>query len=285
MHAHEHVLGAVDVAAHEREVRSPGELLAVCDRDELAVVRRQPHVRRPLDQLLRAPAVLDEVGDGDHLQPVSLAVGDQILDAGHRPVVVHHLAHDAGGRETREPREVDGGLRLAGALEHAAVACAQRKDVTGLHEIGRLRVGMDRHLDRSRPVVRGDARRHSLARLDRDGERGSERRFVVLGHLVQAEHVAALAGEAEADEAARVHRHEVDRVRRRELRRDDEVTLVLAVRIVDDDDEPAGADVLDRLVDGGERRRRRGGSHCEDGIRLAISRSTYLPSTSTSRLS
>ena len=36
---------------------------------------------------------------------------------------------------------------------------------------------------------------------------------------------------------------------RRELGGDDEVALVLAVGIVDDDDHPAGADVLDRLLD------------------------------------
>jgi hypothetical protein len=35
-----------------------------------------------------------------------------------------------------------------------------------------------------------------------------------------------------------VGRHEVDRVRRHELRRDREVALVLAVLVVDDDDEP-----------------------------------------------
>jgi hypothetical protein len=60
----------------------------------------------------------------------------------------------------------------------------------------------------------GDA----LARLDRDGERGLERRLVVLGHLAQAELVAALLGERQADQPARVGGHEVDRLGRRELR-------------------------------------------------------------------
>ena len=64
--------------------------------------------------------VLDQVGDGDHLQPVPLAVRDEVGHAGHRAVVVHDLADDAGRVEAGEPREVDGGLGLAGALEHAA---------------------------------------------------------------------------------------------------------------------------------------------------------------------
>ena len=116
-----------------------------------------------------------------------------------------------------------------------------------------VEVGVDRDLDRAGAVVRRDAGRHALARLDGDGERGAERRLVLVGHLPQAELVAALLGEAEADEAARVRGHEVDRLGRRELRRDREVALVLAVLVVDDDDEAAGADVLDRLLDRRER--------------------------------
>jgi hypothetical protein len=49
-----------------------------------------------------------------------------------------------------------------------------------------------------------------------------------------------------------VGRHEVDRLWRRELGRDREIALVLAVGCVDDDDELALADVLERGLDGGE---------------------------------
>ena len=56
-------------------------------------------------------------------------------------------------------------------------------------------------------------------------------------------------------EPARVGRHEVDRLGRRELRGDHQVALVLAVRVVDDDDHAALADLLDRLFDRRERGR------------------------------
>ena len=108
---------------------------------ELAEVGRQPHGGAALDELLVAAAVLDEVGDGDHLQAVPLAVRDEIGDAGHRPVVVHDLADDAGGREAGEAREVDGRLGLADPLEHAARLRAQREHVAGLHEVVRRRAG------------------------------------------------------------------------------------------------------------------------------------------------
>ena len=101
MDAHEHVLGAVDLAVDERDVDLAGQLLAERDRRELAVGRRQPHGGHPLDELLVPAAVLDQVGDGDQLQPVLAAEGDQVGHARHRPVLLHHLADDAGRDQAR----------------------------------------------------------------------------------------------------------------------------------------------------------------------------------------
>ncbi len=181
-----------------------------------------------------------------------LAVPDQVGDAGHRAVLVHDLADDAGGGEPGEPREVDGGLGLSRALQDAARARAEREDVAGLDEVVRRRGRVDRDLDRVGPVVGRDPGRDALARLDRDGERGAERRLVLVGHLAQAELLAPLGREAEADQPPPVGRHEVDRLGRDELRGDREVALVLAILVVDDDHEPARADLLDRLLDGRE---------------------------------
>ena len=70
----------------------------------------------------------------------------------------------------------------------------------------------------------------------------------------KAELLDALAGQRQADQAAAVARHEVDRLRRRHLRRDDQVALVLAILVVDQDDHAAVADVLDDLLDRRQRR-------------------------------
>ena len=114
--------------------------------------------------------------------------------------------------------------------------------------------GIDRDLDRVRAVVRGDAGGDAVARLDRDGEGGAVGLLVVLGHRAQPELVAALARQAEADQPAPVRGHEVDGLGRAALGGDREVALVLAVLVVDDDHEAPGADVVQRPLDGGERR-------------------------------
>ena len=54
--------------------------------------------------------------------------------------------------------------------------------------------------------------------------------------------------------AAAVLGHEIDGIRRRHLRRDDEVALVLALLGVDEDEHAPVARVLDNLLDGRERR-------------------------------
>src|SRR4029434_3715759 len=120
---------------------------------------------------------------------------------------------------------------------------------------------------------RGDPGGDSLARLDGDRERRLERRLVLRGHEVEPELVAAVAREREADQAAPVSRHEVDRLGRDELGGHREVALARAVRRIADDAHLALADVLDGLLDRAERRVRH---------RL-LSFSTYLARTSTSR--
>src|SRR5207249_2354388 len=84
------------------------------------------------------------------------------------------------------------------------------------------------------------------------------------------------SGARHAHDAPAVRDHEVDRVRGHGVRGHHEVTLVLAVGVVDHDDDPARGDVLDGVVDGVEH------GPVDIGHRCATKRSTYFASTSTS---
>ena len=55
--------------------------------------------------------------------------------ARHGAVIVHDLADDAGGIETGEPGEVDGGFGVTGAHQHAAFARDQREDMARRHDV------------------------------------------------------------------------------------------------------------------------------------------------------
>ncbi len=78
-------------------------------------------------------------------------------------------------------------------------------------------------------------------------------------HQAQAQLLDAGAGEREADQAARMAGHEVDRLGGGELGGDDEIALVLAVLVIDQDEHPPGPRLLDELLDGGEGGMQRGG--------------------------
>ena len=106
---------------------------------------------------------------------------------------------------------------------------------------------------------------------------GLERRLVLGRHQVEAELVAALRRERQADQPAPLLGHEVDRLGRDELRGHREVALVLAVLVVADDDHAARRGCPrspPRSVANGRAR----------SVSRATSFSTYFASTSTSRL-
>ncbi len=76
---------------------------------------------------------------------------------------------------------------------------------------------------------------------------------VVLDLRPQAEPIADLARERHADQAARLARHEIDRLGRDVLGQHREVALVLARGVVDEDDHLPLAEVGEDLGDGGDR--------------------------------
>ena len=104
---------------------------------------------------------------------------------------------------------------------------------------------IDRDGDRSRAIGRADSGRDPLARLDRYGEGGLVPAAVVVDHRLKPERVGAVLGQSEADQPAPVPGHEVDRIRSRHLRGDDEVALILAVVVVDEDEHAAVARFVD----------------------------------------
>src|SRR3546814_6173110 len=81
--------------------------------------------------------------------------------------------------------------------------------------------------------------------------------------VCSADLVDARLGQRQADEAAAMRRHEVDRVRRRHLRGNDEVALILAVLVVDEDEHAPVARLGDNLF-GARHRRQRSEAHTSE---------------------
>ena len=93
-------------------------------------------------------AIVGDLLDGDHGDPVLLREQLEVREPSRRAVVVQHLADHRDRREPREARQVDRRLGVATAIEHAAVARAQREDVAGTDEVLRPRRRVEHPADR-----------------------------------------------------------------------------------------------------------------------------------------
>ena len=107
------------------------------------------------------------------LSLMTLGEGDEVGQTRHGAVVVHDLADHAGGREAGEPGDVHGGLGVAGAHQHAAIARHQREHMARRDDVAGVLGRVDGDGDGAGAVMRRDAGRDALARLDRHGEGGA----------------------------------------------------------------------------------------------------------------
>ena len=138
---------------------------------------------------------------------------------------------------------------MAGANEDAAFASDERKNVPRRDDIGGTFCRVDRGRNRSRPVERRNAGRNALARLDRLREGGTIAGSIRTHHEFETKVMGARLRQRQADETAAMLGHEVDGVGCRHLRRNDEVTLVLAIFRVDENDHTAILHLFDDLFD------------------------------------
>ena len=177
---------------------------------------------------------------------------DEIGKPRHGAVGVHDLAQHGRRSEPGERREVAACFGVPGAREHAARLRDERKHVSRLHDVGRLRVGRRRHADRVRAILGRNAGGHALRRFDRDREVRAVDRAVLRHHRREIEALGVRRSDRHADEPAAVGRQEIDLLGRHEIRGEDEIALVLAILLVDEHGHPPGLEVGDEIGNGGK---------------------------------
>ena len=192
-------------------------------------------------------------------RPVLVGEDPQLVGLGHRAFVLlaDDLADRARGLQPRHPGQVDGGLGVAGPAQHATVLGAQRNHVTGAGEIVGDAGGIGQQSHGGGPVGRGNARPHTPSRVDGDGVGGAVLVLVDRVHRQQAQPVADRAVQRHTQISRGVANHEGHHLRRRLFGGEDQIALVLALLVVDDDDGLARRDVGNRPLDGVQPRHRR----------------------------
>ena len=175
--------------------------------------------------------------------------GGDLRPAHHGAVVVHQLGQHADRRQPGEPAEIDAGLGMAGAHQHAALARDQRKHVAGPHEIGGAAVVVGERAHGVAALLGRNAGGEPVPHVDRDGEGGAERGVVLRHHRIEMQAPRLFGAERRADDARGIADDERHLLRRAERGRDEQIALVLAVVVVGDDDDLAFGEGLDRRFD------------------------------------
>jgi len=254
----------INLAEHQGDVLVGIDIVAISDHLPHAELGREPRFRDAVNEPLRLEPVGNQLSHRNERQPVKLRELLELRAAGCRAVVIEHFANYAGRIKTSETRKIYSGLGVPDALKHSAVPRAERRDMTGTPKVGGDCRGIYCNLNRSRAVLRADARSHAESRGSVDAH--GEGRTLLLGIFVallrKLKLVSTLTGEGQADPAPGLFYHEVDELGRNELSRANEVALVLAVLIVCHEDKLSRLDVGDRLLDGSE-------SHCHASSPLA----------------
>ena len=164
--------------------------------------------------------------------------------------------------------QVDGGLGVTGPLEHAALAGHQRVDVAGAGQVAGAGGRVAQRLDRGAAVVGRDAGGGAVAVVDGDEERRALALGVLHDHRRQVELGRPLGGDRRAEVARGVVEEERHLLGGGELGRHDEVALVLAVLVVDHDEDLAAGERRDGVLDPSE-------GHVRHPSRRAAARRTW----------
>ena len=197
-------------------------------------------------------AIGDQIADRADLHVVLFGKLDQIRQAGHGAIGPHDLADHARGVQPGQPRNIDRRLGMARAHQNAACPCPQGKDMAGGGQRGHRVLFVDRGGHGQRPVSGRNAGADTFTRLNRDGERRFMTRGIVDRHHRQAKTIHPFGRHRQADQAAAMKGHEIDRLRGSEFGRDHQIALVFPVLVIDQNEHPPGPRLGDDVLGRGD---------------------------------
>ena len=169
---------------------------------------------------------------GNNLQAMRFRKFQKLRRSHHVAVVRHDFTAEPRRIQSRQLRQIDGGLRMPRPPKHAARHCPKRKHMTGAPETRRLRRRIDQKPHRLGALKGGNSR------IRRNGVHGNGKgRFmivrIVCHHRRDIESVETLPLHRRANQSFRICRHEIYGLRRHLVRRDNQVSFVFPVFVVD----------------------------------------------------
>ena len=227
-------------------------LLAERNDVEMSVGSRHVGFHTSLHERLLLEAISDEVANADNLEVVLFCHLLELWHTRHCAVFVEDFYEGCCRLKSCETRQVDCCFCVTSPTKHALVLCVERIDVTWSAKICRLAIGVGQSADCCRSVVRADSCRATFQQVHRHGERRSEHARIIFHLVVEFQFGCPACCDGCTEYASAVAKHEVDLFGCNHFGSRDEVALVLAVLIVDHNDELPLPEIVECRFDGAQ---------------------------------
>ena len=187
-------------------------------------------------------AIFDQLGHCDQFQSVLCRELHQLGNTGHRTVFVHDLADDRRRIKTGQNRQIDRSFGMSCAPQHAAFPVSQREHMPRATDVRRSFCRVQQRLYRQCPLMGGNAGR-DVESVDRNRECGAMRIGIIANHRSDSQFIQPFAFHRNADQPPGMFGHEIDNFRRRHRCGDNQVSFVLAILVIHDNDHLSSFDV------------------------------------------
>jgi hypothetical protein len=137
--------------------------------------------------------------------------------------------------------------------------------MAGAREVAGPGLRIDRHMNRRGPIRRRNSRRNVFPRIDGHGEGRAERGGILNRLLREMEFFDSLGSQGETDQPAGIFGHEINGLGRHVLSGNDEIAFILAVFVIEEDDESPLLNVPNCLFD-----TMKGRSHCDECSKVTV---------------
>ena len=112
VHAHQNIFLLSDIAANKREMTLIIDSAHILNRLKNSRIGLETPFAAALDKMFGFKAVANQLGDGNHFQPVNCAELGQMRNPGHGAVRIHDFANHAARLKSAHPSQIHRRFRL-----------------------------------------------------------------------------------------------------------------------------------------------------------------------------
>ena len=125
------------------------------------------------------------------------------------------------------------------AHQHTAVLRPEREDMARRHDVIGLGMGVHRSFNCARPIIGRNTCRHTVTRLNRNSKGCGTTALIVAHHGRQAKLIDPLSRQRQANQTTALHGHKVDDLRGCKFSRNNEITFIFPIFIINKNNHPA----------------------------------------------